>query len=159
MKLRHDDGEIEIELASGDGPRRCVVNGRETSVEARYLDADTLLLDVDGVRHTVHLARRQGERLVALGGEIHHFAPAGEAGHQVAALVEPEVRAPMPGKVLQVLVAEGASVETGDGLLLLEAMKMENRLTAAAKGTVAEVRVAAGDMVSAGQVLLVLRFA
>jgi biotin carboxyl carrier protein len=64
----------------------------------------------------------------------------------------------MPGKVLEVLVRSGERVEAGDGLLLLEAMKMESRLTAEGAGTVAEVRVAAGDMVIGGQVLILLRY-
>ena len=159
MKFRQDGREVSIKLAAGEGPRRCVVDGRETTIEARYLDPDTLLLDVDGERHTVHLARRDGERFIAVGGEIHHVAAAVDAAHQLAALADPEVRAPMPGKVLQVLVEAGAKIEPGDGLLILEAMKMENRLVAPAAGEVAEVRVAAGDMVTAAQILVVLRFA
>jgi len=64
----------------------------------------------------------------------------------------------MPGKVLEVLVQPGDRVEIGDGLLILEAMKMENRLIAEAAATVAEVKVAAGDMVEGGRVLVVLTY-
>ena len=81
----------------------------------------------------------------------------GNARH-VAALAPPEIVAPMPGKVVQVLVKPGDQVESGDGLLILEAMKMENRLVAEAVATVAEVRVSEGDMVEGGQVLIVLRY-
>jgi len=71
----------------------------------------------------------------------------------------PEVTAPMPGRVLEVLVQPGAHVAAGDGLVIMEAMKMENGLVAEAAGTVGEVQVAVGDMVDAGQVLIVLSYA
>ena len=65
-----------------------------------------------------------------------------------------EVRAPMPGLVLQVLVGEGDEVEAGTGLVVLEAMKMENELRAPAGATVARVHVSAGDAVSKNELLI-----
>jgi pyruvate carboxylase subunit B len=56
-------------------------------------------------------------------------------------LAAPEIVSPMPGKVTQVLVKEGDKVAAGDGLLILEAMKMENRLTAEAPAIVRKVHV------------------
>jgi biotin carboxyl carrier protein len=57
------------------------------------------------------------------------------------------VRSPMPGRVVKVLVAKGDVIEVGHGLLVLEAMKMENEVRARVAGTVAEVHVAAGTTV------------
>jgi glutaconyl-CoA decarboxylase len=62
----------------------------------------------------------------------------------------------MPGKVLDVKVSVGASVKSGDLVLMLEAMKMENEIFATASGTVKEVRVKSGDSVNTGDVLIVL---
>lgn len=62
--------------------------------------------------------------------------------------------APMPGKVLEVLVAQGDVVEAGTPLMVLEAMKMEHRIVAAADGTVVAVHFEAGDQVAQGAVLL-----
>ena len=62
--------------------------------------------------------------------------------------------APMPGKVVQVCVAAGDAVERGAALVILEAMKMEQTLTAPTAGTVRAVRAAAGDVVDAGAVLV-----
>lgn len=62
--------------------------------------------------------------------------------------------APMPGKVLEVLVAQGDVVEAGTPLMVLEAMKMEHRIVAAADGTVMAVHYEAGDQVAQGAVLL-----
>ena len=62
----------------------------------------------------------------------------------------------MPGKVIRVLVREGDAVEVGQGLVVVEAMKMQNEMKAARTGTVVEVRVRDGDTVSAGDALVVL---
>ncbi len=67
-----------------------------------------------------------------------------------------EVAAPMPGKVLQLKVAEGDSVKDGDTLLILEAMKMENEIIANTSGSIKKINVAANDMVDTGDVLLVI---
>lgn len=66
------------------------------------------------------------------------------------------VEAPMPGKILKISVSVGASVSSGDVLLILEAMKMENEISAPAGGTVREIRAREGDSVNTGDVLIVL---
>ena len=74
-------------------------------------------------------------------------APAGAAGAV-------SVKAPMPGNILDVKVAAGASVKAGDVLVMLEAMKMENESVAPQDGTVASVNVHKGDTVNSGDVLV-----
>ena len=64
--------------------------------------------------------------------------------------------APMPGSVLSVHVEAGQAVQAGELLVVLEAMKMEHRVTAPHEGTVTEVRVTAGDAVATGDVLVIL---
>jgi biotin carboxyl carrier protein len=66
------------------------------------------------------------------------------------------VKSPMPGRVVKVLVAKGDSVAAGQGLFVLEAMKMENEVRARVAGTVAEVHVAAGATVEGNAKLLTL---
>jgi biotin carboxyl carrier protein len=67
-----------------------------------------------------------------------------------------EVRAPLGGGTLSVLVEPGAKVAVGDELLILEAMKMNNVIYAPAAGTVSQVRVKAGDVVVRDAVLVVI---
>ena len=74
-------------------------------------------------------------------------APAGAVGAVT-------VKAPMPGNILDVKVAAGASVKAGDVLVILEAMKMENEIVAPQDGTVASVNVNKGDTVNSGDVLV-----
>ena len=64
--------------------------------------------------------------------------------------------APLPGKITHVAVRPGDAVRAGDALVVIEAMKMENELRAAAAGTVAEVRVQPGQAVNPGDVLIVI---
>ena len=66
------------------------------------------------------------------------------------------VVAAMPGKVVRVLVEQGASVEAGDGLVIVEAMKMQNELKSPKAGTVVELHAEAGATVNAGEVLAVV---
>ena len=69
---------------------------------------------------------------------------------------ERSVQAPMPGLVVKVEVEVGQAVTAGQGVLVVEAMKMENELKAPADGVIAEIRVAAGETVEKGAVLIVL---
>jgi acetyl-CoA carboxylase biotin carboxyl carrier protein len=67
-----------------------------------------------------------------------------------------EVKAPMPGKILEVLVKVGDQVKEDDELLMLEAMKMENPIYAPADGTVKDIKVKANDSVETDQLLVVI---
>ncbi|HEV2690427.1 MAG TPA: biotin/lipoyl-containing protein [Bryobacteraceae bacterium] len=115
-----------------------LLDGR--SFEVRILPG-AQQLEIDGRRFTVEVRdpRDTSRRSrAALGG-----------GRQ-------NVTAPMPGKVIRVLVHEGDAVETGRGLVVVEAMKMQNEMRASRPGKVVEVRVQDGDTVGAGDTLVVL---
>ena len=64
--------------------------------------------------------------------------------------------APMPGKVVRIILAAGSEVEAGQGVLVVEAMKMQNELKSPKKGTVKQVMVAEGASVTAGEVLAIV---
>jgi len=85
-------------------------------------------------------------------------APAPKAAASVAAAPagSSSITAPMPGTILKVNVNEGDTVKKGQVLLILEAMKMENELVAAADGKVAAVNVSKGSTVKVGDVLVSL---
>ena len=118
------------------------VDGRPHRVTLEGRDGDALTLRVDGTRIVADVSDAQRVLLESFGLDT------GEAAAQR------EVRAPMPGLVLHVRVQPGDAVEAGQGLLVLEAMKMENEIKAAQAATVARVHVAPGEAVTKGTLLV-----
>ena len=100
---------------------------------------------------------------------VHHAAPAAAPAPKPAAAPAPaaapkvsagagehSIDAPMPGKVVKLVAAEGQSVKAGEVLLILEAMKMQNEIPADADGVVKKFNVAAGQSVKAHESLVIL---
>lgn len=136
------------------------IDGTAQAVEVMAVDGSTVQLAIDGSVQTAYVVRVAGVVHVWIDGEVHVLAPesaAVSADH--GALAPPQIVAPMPGKVLQVLVTVGQQVAEGDGLVIVEAMKMEHRITAAAAASVRAVHVADGQMVDGGAVLVELDYA
>jgi biotin carboxyl carrier protein len=65
-----------------------------------------------------------------------------------------KVTAPMPGKVVRIEVAEGDTIKAGTGLIVLEAMKMENEIKSGASGSVTKIHVSVGKAVEKGEILI-----
>ncbi|MBQ9364169.1 MAG: biotin/lipoyl-binding protein [Schwartzia sp.] len=82
-------------------------------------------------------------------------APAAPAA-KAAGAGEHSIDAPMPGKILKVLVTEGQAVKAGENLMMLEAMKMQNEILSDADATVKAINVAAGQTVKVGDSLIIL---
>jgi biotin carboxyl carrier protein len=88
---------------------------------------------------------------------INQMRRAGATAASHAAADGPQrVTAPMPGKIVKLLVKPGDKVQARQGVVVVEAMKMENELRARAAGTVSEVRVTEGASVEAGAILVIL---
>ena len=83
-------------------------------------------------------------------------APVAAAPKAAAGAGEHSVDAPMPGKIVKLVASEGQAVKAGDVLLILEAMKMQNEITADADGTVKKFNVAAGQSVKAHESLVIM---
>ncbi|MEM7226289.1 MAG: acetyl/propionyl/methylcrotonyl-CoA carboxylase subunit alpha [Pseudomonadota bacterium] len=125
--------------------------GREIAATARLEAPGLLVAELDGRRRRVAFSRARGALTLFLGAEVRRL----ELIDPIEALAGAEgpggaLTAPMPGRVLQVPVAEGAEVSRGALLVLLEAMKMEHAIVAPADGRVAQLHVAAGDLVEEG---------
>ena len=115
----------------------------------------------DGVSYQVYITRQDGDWRAVIDGRTYDIQiddprDASRRSSSRLAHMHQDVKAPMPGKVVRVLVAEGAPVEAGQGLVVVEAMKMQNELKALRAGKVMRVAVSTGDTVSAGDVLVTL---
>jgi biotin carboxyl carrier protein len=160
LSLRYRDRTLAIAAQRRDAHHfTATVDGQAHEVRAEWADETTVHLTCDGTSVTAHAVRVGTEAHVAVDGEIYVFAV--ESGSPTVAagtLASPQIVAPMPGKVLQVLVSEGQEVAAGDGLCILEAMKMENRIVAEAAAVVRAVHVRDGQTVDGGTLLLELEY-
>ena len=149
------------------GPRfRVTLDGRTRVVDVRRLGARglSLLLPEEGqASHDVALAPagRTGEWVVhladgALRAVVDGRRGLGAGGASGEMTGEQRVVAPMPGRVVRVLVAPGDEVAARQGLVVVEAMKMENELGSPKAGRVKDVQVAPGAAVEAGRVLVIV---
>jgi biotin carboxyl carrier protein len=119
-----------------------IVDNRSFEIEVDYTEDEYRVL-VDGRNYHVHLV---DERRVRVGG--------GQSDIQLQG--RQKVSVPMPGKVIAVLVSQGDNVERGQGLVIVEAMKMENEVRSPIAGEVKEIKVKPGDAVEGGAVLVVV---
>lgn len=142
------------------------VDGRAYEIEVHEPEPGVYLLMLGGrvyecrVESGAGAARGSSEvRVRGLAYEVSLTDPKrlrGARGAGAQAGGRAQVVASMPGKVVRVMVEAGASVEAGDGLVVVEAMKMQNELKSPKGGTVLEVRAVAGATVNAGDVLVVV---
>ncbi|HEY2772531.1 MAG TPA: acetyl-CoA carboxylase biotin carboxyl carrier protein subunit [Candidatus Binatia bacterium] len=160
MELRFRAGtrNVAMTVAARDGKNIVSIDGRDVVVDDVRIDERSVTLSIAGRRHRVLFASERGHVFAAEGGHAWEFVPGEEAASEQAGAgaFEPLVSSPMPGKVLQVLVAAGDIVEADGALLLLEAMKMEMTVRATHRCCVASIRVEAGAMVGPGDTLVEL---
>jgi biotin carboxyl carrier protein len=150
-------GVIEI-----DGSRFRYRREDGQTVEGEFsleqLDAGACCVLIDGRVYRVS-AGAPGE-LIVNGSQlpIELFDPRAPSSRKgsAAAHGRSEIAALMPGKIVNLLVSRGDLVEAGQGLLVVEAMKMQNEVTSPKTGRVVEVRATAGSTVAAGEVLMVV---
>jgi biotin carboxyl carrier protein len=155
---------VSIEPA-GAGRFRVSVDGRQFEVEATRIGDYGLSLIVDGVAPAsrelqVAPAGPRGELLVGLDGRTAAVSVNGRRFRRAADAAGPQgeqsIVAPMPGRVVRVLVGPGDAVTSRQGIVVVEAMKMENELRSPKAGKVKSVSVSAGASVEAGRVLVVI---
>jgi biotin carboxyl carrier protein len=156
-----DGRTLRVEVRGTDGRYRVVIDGRVVEVDLFDAGRDFVSLLVAGRSHEAGLEKRPGGFTVVLADDVItvDLAEASHGEAPAARKVAPgrlEVKAPMPGKVVRVLVGSGEETAAGQGLVVVEAMKMENELRAPRPGRVLEVAVSEGQAVETGALLVVL---
>jgi biotin carboxyl carrier protein len=153
---------IEIEI-NEDG--RILVNGQERAIDFRVLregEVYSLLLDHQSFEAVIE--EREDVHHVMMGGDLFEVKVTDERSRRLASAFmafgetsgEVMIRAPMPGLIVRVPVAEGQAVSKGETVVILESMKMENELKAPRDGMVHRVSVFPGDSVEQNTVLVTL---
>jgi len=153
---------VEIEEV-GRSLYRIAVDGNEFLVDGKKTGLTNYSLIVDNRSFEVDVDITEDEYRVLVDGRSYHVDLVDErrvrlGGAQPGIQLEgrQQVSVPMPGKVIAVLAGEGDRVEKGQGLVIVEAMKMENEVRSPIAGEVKEVRVKAGDALEAGALLMVV---
>lgn len=135
-------GDISSILRTGPQQYSVVLNGRSHRITQLVSEGNAFRFRIQGKTYTVELQDDQERKLQELGLE--------KAVHRVVR----ELRAPMPGLVLKILVEEGQTVKKGDGILVLEAMKMENLIKSPSDAILEKVHINQGDAVEKNQLLM-----
>jgi len=158
MKLKRpeDPREFEVTLVAREpGSLRVCVGGEEIGVAIEPAADGAVILHIGGRRLYFRALRSRNALIVAMGPANFTFTEVeGRAAGAGRGAASPEMIAPMPGKVLKLLVREGQAVAAGDPLIVLEAMKMETTLFAEGAAVIRKIRVEAGQMVDHGAVLI-----
>ena len=157
-EIQWDDRRVQRESSSADvlsesaatwtalSPRSWNVlhEGRRFKVECEKVPGEDgwATFRINGVRKEVRVMDERAQLLERMGMSVRAVVSSGD------------IKAPMPGKVLQVLVNAGDKVEEGQALLVLEAMKMENVIKSTSEGTVSDIPVSPGQAVEKGGLLV-----
>ncbi len=142
LNINGEPLQIDLVPINGDHTYSLLINGR--SYVATIMDVDgSCQVMIDGRVYAVDVAEEELARLRSQVKRKHH------AGGE-------QIKAPMPGRIIDIEVAVGDPVESGQGVAIIEAMKMENELRALTGGVVKEIRTRVGDAVNKNDILVVL---
>jgi biotin carboxyl carrier protein len=163
----------EVQLASSSGEKtrvielerdtagwRVILDGRPVAVDAVEIAPNTLSILLDGQSFEISVTPAPDGKLKLQTGTqeftaevIDPRAWSGRRHGSVEAEGRQQIVAPMPGKVVRLLVKEGDRVEAGQGLLVVEAMKMQNEIRSPKSGTVERILAREGQPVNSGEIL------
>jgi biotin carboxyl carrier protein len=161
--------KLEVEIAGkvrmleyNPGDSKVTMDGVSFAIEAQILRPGVLSLMVNGRAWRVVLEDDANEPAVHIAGERIPYrvddprSLKGRRAHAAGADGPKAIKASMPGRVVRVFAQKGEAVEARQGVVVIEAMKMQNELKSPKAGKVAELRVAPGDTVVAGDVLAIV---
>lgn len=150
-----------VELTRHDGVLEISLDGKPLDANAVEVAPNTFSVLLNGDSHQIRVAPRSDGTLILHTGLAEYHAevndPRSWRGRRHGALEaegRQQVAAPMPGKVIRLLVKQGDGVTAGQGLLVVEAMKMQNEIRSPKSGKVEKLLAKEGQAVNAGEVLV-----
>jgi|SRR5580658_5235813 biotin carboxyl carrier protein len=161
-----DGKSYRLELNRADGRWSCRLDGRDLEVDAVLARSDVLSLRIGNIAYEIKSERVANDlhsNDLHLWVDSRRFAVEVHDPRSLRGRARTgddhgprKITAPMPGKVVRLLVREGDTVEPGAGVAVVEAMKMQNEIKSPKKGTIRKILVNAGAAVNAGDVLAVV---
>jgi biotin carboxyl carrier protein len=156
-----DGKRYRLDLDRAEGGWSGRVDGREVEVDAVLARPDVLSLRIGNLAYEVKCERVGGEMHLWVGSacfaaEVRDPRSLRGRARAVDDHGPKKLTAPMPGKIVRVLVKQGDAVEAGAGVLVVEAMKMQNEIKSPKKGTIQKILVGEGAAVNAGDVLAIV---
>jgi biotin carboxyl carrier protein len=149
-----------VELSRSNDAWRISLDGIQLDASAVEVAPNTFSVLLNGESHQIRIAPRTDGTLILHTGLAEYHAEVtdprlwrGRKHGAIAAQGRQQITAPMPGKVVRVLVSEGDAVEAGQGLLVVEAMKMQNEIRSPKNGKVEKLLAQENQPVNAGDVL------
>ncbi|OGE24500.1 MAG: hypothetical protein A3J42_09325 [Candidatus Dadabacteria bacterium RIFCSPHIGHO2_12_FULL_53_21] len=157
FKIR--DQIYKITLEKEDGQLQVEIEGRSIPVDFEKIEDDLYSVLIDGKSVSIGVFRKGKKVQVFIEGELYELEAVSEreqrkTSHIVSGIQE--IKSPMPSRVVKILKGEGDEVAPDEGLIVVEAMKMESELKSPIAGKVKNVMVKEGDAVESGAVLLVV---
>jgi biotin carboxyl carrier protein len=152
---------VEFQWNEGSNTVEAIVDGRSYTLETREIRRGVYWLGWYGRSiEAAVVGTEQGYVVSILGHQIPvEFLDSRKALHRASHGQHEgsvEVRAPMPGKIVRVLVAEGAEVEAQQGIVVMEAMKMQNEIRAPKRGKINKLSVQEGSAISSGDLIALI---
>lgn len=157
-----DGKNYRLELQHSSAGWQCRIDGREIEMDAVLARRDVISLIINGKAYEVKRERTATDMHIWVGSARYGAEvrdPRSFRSRREGAGAESgpkKLVAPMPGKVVRVLVSEKSEVDVGQGLIVVEAMKMQNEIKSPKKGIVQKVVASAGANVNAGDVLAIV---
>jgi biotin carboxyl carrier protein len=156
-----DGKHYRLDLDRAEGGWSCRVDGREVEVDAVLARPDVLSLRIGNLAYEVKCERVAGEMHLWVGSarfaaEVRDPRSLRGRVREVDHQGPKKLTAPMPGKIVRLLVSQGDVIEAGAGVLVVEAMKMQNEIKSPKKGTIQKIMVSEGAAVNAGDVLAIV---
>lgn len=161
--VKVDDKDYKLEVVEGAKTLEIKLNGRIIKLDSHQADSNRLTMFLQDNRpFELELAKDNGVYDCWLNSRLAHCEVVDEKTAKYASLMGATagagktnvLKAPMPGLIVKIEVETGQDVKKGDGLIIVEAMKMENELKAAHTGKVKTIKIQTGQPVEKNQVLI-----
>ena len=131
------------------------INGEKYDARIKKYKSDQVIVEVNGIDYEIELEKtNQRKTEIVRSKKIQPVLDVAKIPSKPVVVAAGSVLAPIPGLVLRLLVKEGDSVNAGDPVLILEAMKMESEIASTATGVISKVSVKEGASVQEGEVLI-----